>query len=122
MLFRPAQTRRVSPDGISVETFLRGRVYDRPEEFVRRLFPDGTYEVVEVEVKANRGAPSNKALAGAVADKSVGGAVDEDALASAPAPHGADADGTGTPAPPTAPPTNATAKGRRRWLRKHGGS
>lgn len=62
MLFRVLRTRRASTDGgVTVETFLRGRVYDRPAAVVR-LWPEGTYEPCE-----------NKALAGPSENKAGGG-------------------------------------------------
>lgn len=52
MLLRVLQTRRASSDGVKVDLFLAGKIYDLPEDFVRRSWPDGTYELVIEDVKA----------------------------------------------------------------------
>ena len=92
MLFRVLQTRRASADGVTTQTFLRGRVYDRPDAFVRQHFPDGTYEVSATE------------QAGPGGD---GGTTGRD---------------SGTPAAPPLPSPASPDKGKRRWLRRNGGA
>ena len=97
MLFRVLQTRRASADGVTVDLFLRGRIYDRPEAFVR-AWPSGTYELV-------------KALPGPAENKSAGGGAGPE-----------EGQGTSSTVEQPTPPAGLSKGELRKWRKQNGGA
>lgn len=98
--FVPLQTRKISPDGIRLSIYVRGTIYELPEDELHRLFPAGGYELVKV-------AGPQDTKAGGVGDAQIGSDLGDTAT-------GSDA--------PTSPAVAPVSSRRSKWLSRKGGT